>query len=109
MFGLILISSRESVRIAPCETAANFPYYDGVTFELEVLKRGGTHAAFAGVFARPPLDTHEIMQPEVVLALGQGEQRQEIAEPNANRGFGGPLVVLGFVRRRKNAKVRSHP
>jgi hypothetical protein len=47
---------------------AKFPYYDGVTFELEVLKRAGTHAAFAGVFARPPLDTHEIMQPEAYLA-----------------------------------------
>lgn len=47
---------------------ARFPYFDGFAFELEVLKRAGTRAAFAGVFARPPRDTHEIMQPEAYLA-----------------------------------------
>ena len=47
---------------------ARFPYYDGFTFELEVLKQAGTRAAFAGVFARPPRDTHEIMQPEAYLS-----------------------------------------
>jgi hypothetical protein len=47
---------------------ARFPYYDGFTFELEVLKRAGTRGAFAGIFARPPRDTHEIMQPEAYLA-----------------------------------------
>jgi hypothetical protein len=47
---------------------AKFPYYDGFAFELEVLKRAGTRAAFAGVFARPPRDTHEIMQPDAYLA-----------------------------------------
>jgi hypothetical protein len=47
---------------------AKFPYYDGFAFELEVLKHSGTRAAFAGVFARPPRDTHEIMQPEAYLA-----------------------------------------
>ncbi len=47
---------------------AKFPYYDGFAFELEVLKRAGTRAAFAGVFARPPRDTHEIMQPEAYLS-----------------------------------------
>lgn len=45
-----------------------FPYYDGFAFELEVLKRAGTQAAFAGVFARPPRDTHEIMHPEDYLS-----------------------------------------
>ena len=47
---------------------AKFPYYDGFAFELEVLKRAGTRAAFAGVFARPPRDTHEIMEPEAYLS-----------------------------------------
>ncbi|HWR17901.1 MAG TPA: hypothetical protein VN577_23935 [Terriglobales bacterium] len=52
---------------------AMFPYYDGFAFELEVLKKEGTAAAFAGVFDRPPRDTHEILQPEAYLARTRTE------------------------------------
>ncbi|HXZ82036.1 MAG TPA: hypothetical protein VEG30_19055 [Terriglobales bacterium] len=44
-----------------------FPYREGLNFELELLKKGGTRMAFAGAFARPPRDTHEILQPEAYL------------------------------------------
>ncbi len=47
---------------------ARFPYYDGFAFELEVLKHGGTDAAFTGVFTNPPRDSHEILQPEAYLS-----------------------------------------
>jgi hypothetical protein len=52
--------------------SARFPYFDGFTFELELLKRAGTAGAFAGVFTRPPRDTHEIMHPEDYLAETRG-------------------------------------
>jgi hypothetical protein len=45
-----------------------FPYLDGFAFEMEVQKREGTDAAFAGVFRRPPHNTHEIIHPEDYIA-----------------------------------------
>jgi hypothetical protein len=41
-----------------------FPYREGVQFELELLTHGGRQAAFQGAFKRPPLNTHQILQPE---------------------------------------------
>ncbi len=59
-----------SMRNAPMvlEASAMFPYREGLSFELELLKRGGRKAAFADVFARPPKDTHEILEPAAYLA-----------------------------------------
>lgn len=45
-----------------------FPYREGAIFEMEVLHKTGRKAAFAGVFARPPISTHEILQPDAYLA-----------------------------------------
>jgi hypothetical protein len=45
-----------------------FPYNEGSVFELEVLHKAGRKAAFAGVFARPPISTHEILEPDAYLA-----------------------------------------
>jgi hypothetical protein len=65
---------------------STFPYFDGFAFELEVLKRAGTEAAFAGVFAKPPRDTHDIMHPEDYLAdvrptsVQPGEIRSKIGD-----------------------------
>jgi len=44
-----------------------FPYFSGLTFSLAVLKSGG-YPAFAGVFARPPANTQEIIHPELYFA-----------------------------------------
>jgi hypothetical protein len=44
--------------------AGTFPYREGLIFEGELLEKDGTQAAFAGVFARPPLNSHEVLQPE---------------------------------------------
>jgi phosphopantetheinyl transferase (holo-ACP synthase) len=40
-----------------------FPYREGLIFEGELLEKGGKAMAFSGVFARPPRNTHEVLQP----------------------------------------------
>lgn len=45
-----------------------FPYHEGLIFEGELLQAGGKRMAFAGVFANPPRNTHEVMQPRAYLA-----------------------------------------
>jgi len=41
-----------------------FPYREGLAFELAVLAHGGQQEAFRGVFACPPINTHQVLQPE---------------------------------------------
>ncbi len=45
-----------------------FPYTFGTDFVVSVLVKRGKHAAFAGVLERPPLDTHQIMEPTSYLS-----------------------------------------
>jgi hypothetical protein len=47
--------------------ASTFPYHEGLIFEGELLEKGGTAMAFAGAFARPPRNTHEVLQPRAYL------------------------------------------
>jgi hypothetical protein len=47
--------------------ALAFPYREGLLFELELLGTGGKALAFNKVFARPPLNTHEILEPQAYL------------------------------------------
>jgi len=44
-----------------------FPYREGLIFEGELLEKGGKPMAFSGVFARPPRNTHEVMQPTAYM------------------------------------------
>jgi hypothetical protein len=44
-----------------------FPYRDGLLFENELLAKGGKAMAFAGTFARPPRNTHEVLQPKAYI------------------------------------------
>lgn len=44
-----------------------FPYREGLNFELELLRTGGKPMAFGGVFARPPRDTHDILEPNAYI------------------------------------------
>jgi hypothetical protein len=44
-----------------------FPYREGLIFEGELLQKGGKQMAFAGAFARPPQNTHEVLQPKAYL------------------------------------------
>jgi hypothetical protein len=40
-----------------------FAYQEGLIFEGELLHKGGKKMAFAGAFARPPRNSHEVLQP----------------------------------------------
>jgi len=44
-----------------------FAYNDGLIFEGELLHKGGKDMAFAGAFARPPQNSHEVLQPEAYI------------------------------------------
>jgi hypothetical protein len=57
---------------------AMFPYREGLFFELELLKKGGVHQAFAGAFARPPVNTHEVLEPKAYL---EGEKTPTVVIP----------------------------
>ncbi len=45
-----------------------FPYSDGLSFEYQMLRKGSREAAFAGVLARPPSSSSEIIHPDIYLA-----------------------------------------
>ena len=45
-----------------------FSYNEGLIFEGELLHKGGKKMAFAGVFARPPRNSHEVLQPEAYIS-----------------------------------------
>jgi hypothetical protein len=47
--------------------AGSFPYHEGLIFEGELLQAGGKKLAFAGAFAHPPRNTHEVIQPRAYL------------------------------------------
>jgi hypothetical protein len=51
-----------------------FPYREGVQFELELLTRGGRQMAFQGAFKRPPLNTHQVLQPEAYFKSEKAPQ-----------------------------------
>jgi hypothetical protein len=47
--------------------SAIFPYREGLMFEVELLGKGGIKLAFPDTFARPPLDTHQVLEPKAYL------------------------------------------
>jgi hypothetical protein len=59
--------------------AGTFPYRAGLIFEGELLQKGGKRMAFAGVFARPPRNTHEVLQPK---AYTEGEKLPAVRVPD---------------------------
>jgi hypothetical protein len=59
--------------------SAIFPYREGLMFELELLKKGGTQQAFADAFAHPPVDTHQVLEPKAYL---QDEKIEPVAIPD---------------------------
>jgi len=44
-----------------------FPYADGLDFEYKLLRKSGRDAAFAGVLARPPSSSFEIIHPDAYI------------------------------------------
>ncbi len=70
--------------------AGAFPYQQGLIFEGELLHRGGREMAFAGVFARPPKNSHEVLQPETYI---NGEKLPLVAVPDVKPLLGGQYEV----------------
>src|SRR5271154_6447523 len=56
-----------------------FPYQEGLIFEGELLHKGGKKMAFAGAFARPPRNSHEVLQPEAYI---NGEKLPALGIPD---------------------------
>jgi len=60
--------------------SGSFPYHEGLIFEGELLQAGGKKLAFAGAFAHPPKNTHEVIQPRAYL---EHEKLSPLAFPDA--------------------------
>ncbi len=56
-----------------------FAYQQGLIFEGELLHKGGKKMAFAGAFARPPRNSHEVLQPEAYI---NGEKLRALSIPD---------------------------
>lgn len=56
-----------------------FAYDQGLIFEGELLHKGGKKMAFAGVFARPPRNSHEVLQPAAYI---NGEKLPPVRIPD---------------------------
>jgi len=67
-----------------------FPYFNGLTFSLAVLKSGG-YPTFAEVFARPPANTQQIMHPDVYFA-NRTPAPLKLELPGAARGASWTLL-----------------
>ena len=65
--------------------AGSFAYNEGLIFEGELLQKGGKKMAFAGAFARPPRNSHEILQPETYI---NGEKLQPLHVPDLTQLIG---------------------
>jgi hypothetical protein len=70
--------------------AGNFPYRDGLLFEGEVLQKQGKAGAFAGVFAHPPRNTHEVLDPRTYL---EHEKLATVSMPDVKKLVGSDYEV----------------
>jgi hypothetical protein len=70
--------------------AGTFPYQEGLIFEGELLHKGGREMAFAGAFARPPRNSHEIMQPESYINV---EKAPRVGVPDVKHLLSGQYEV----------------
>ena len=62
-----------------------FPYTYGLDFERTLLQKRGKQAAFSAVLQHPPLNTREVMQPDVYLA---GEHLMPLHPPKLHKVLG---------------------
>jgi hypothetical protein len=59
--------------------ADGFAYQQGLIFEGELLHKGGKKMAFAGAYARPPRNSHEVLQPDAYI---RGEKLPPVRIPD---------------------------
>ena len=93
-----------------------FPYREGLIFELELLGKGGKQLAFNHPFVRPPLNTHEILQPQAYLQK-QKVHAPEIPDLNSvladqyevvDSGGLGELDVRSMIKQFANTRVAEN-
>lgn len=95
--------------------AGSFAYNEGLIFEGELLQKGGKKMAFAGAFARPPRNSHEVLQPEAYInaeklpPVGVPDMKQLIGEQYDIYDIGGvgQLDVRAYLKQygdRRNAE-----
>jgi hypothetical protein len=65
--------------------SGTFPYNEGLIFEGELLQKGGKQMAFAGTFARPPRNSHEVLQPQAYI---NGEKLPPLGLPDLKQLLG---------------------
>lgn len=65
--------------------SGSFAYNEGLIFEGELLHKGGKDMAFAGAFARPPKNSHEVLQPEAYI---NGEKVRPVNIPDLKKQLG---------------------
>ena len=65
--------------------SGSFSYDEGLIFEGELLHKGGREMAFAGVFAHPPKNSHEILQPQAYI---KGEKLPPLGMPDLKQLLG---------------------
>lgn len=70
--------------------SGTFAYNDGLIFEGELLHKGGKEMAFAGAFARPPRNSHEVLQPEAYI---NNEKLPPVGVPDLKGLLGGQYDV----------------
>ncbi len=94
--------------------AGTFAYKEGLIFEGELLHKGGKKMAFAGAFAHPPRNSHQILEPDTYI---NGEKLPAVAIPDLKQLIGeqydiydsggvGQLDVRAYVKQygeRRNA------
>ncbi len=61
-----------------------FPYRYGLDFVAELLQNGGKAKAYAGVFANPPQNTRQVMEPKTYLS---GEKITPLPLPDFKQDF----------------------
>jgi hypothetical protein len=70
--------------------AGAFAYKEGLIFEGELLRKGGKEMAFAGVFARPPRSSHEVLHPEAYI---KSENLAVLRIPDMKRVLNGQYEI----------------
>jgi hypothetical protein len=73
--------------------AGSFPYREGLFFEADILQKRGKHAAFQGVFAQPPRNTHEVFDPNAYL---ERAKLAPVAIPDVHSVLNGNYEVFDF-------------
>jgi hypothetical protein len=71
--------------------AGSFAYNEGLIFEGELLHKGGKNMAFAGAFARPPRNSHEVLQPQAYI---NGEKLPPLGVPDLKQILGAEYDVF---------------